>query len=282
MGKKIAFVLILLLSTAPAWAGNKKLMSINAAKILAERAIVESIVGLKIKTTDLVESIQVSYSSIEAKTAAAVKEIKFKEIVYDREKDIAKVVATINAGRVKNIVGKDLYYGNRNITRVAFATSTPGSAASLKAMRAAEMDAYKQMAKKIIGFTLSSNTRVENYITTSDEVRTRVLAAIWGANFEEYRWDGDGDAYIKLSLRLDAVEDVFGQKIFYSDSRIIVEGMGASVDDYSANRPERFSRSVRINRNGIKEASLDIPVTSSQPQLHLRKKGIGGGAAIRE
>ena len=52
--RKVYFVgvlAILLLSSSYGWAGNKRIMSISAAKDLAERAIVESVHGLKVRAT---------------------------------------------------------------------------------------------------------------------------------------------------------------------------------------------------------------------------------------
>ena len=77
----LAVMLVLL--TTSAWAGNKKLMTVNAAKVLAERAVIESVVGLKIRATDKVENLVATHMKIEAKTAAEVKGINYTDIVYD-------------------------------------------------------------------------------------------------------------------------------------------------------------------------------------------------------
>ncbi|HER63417.1 MAG TPA: hypothetical protein ENO11_05510, partial [Desulfobacteraceae bacterium] len=194
----LAVMLVLL--TTSAWAGNKKLMTVNAAKVLAERAVIESVVGLKIRATDKVENLVATHMKIEAKTAAEVKGINYTDIVYDPAKDIAKVTAELPVDRVRNIVGGDIRYGSMVIKRVAFASSSPDMVGPLKALRAAELDAYKQLAKQIVGFKLASDTTVENYILQNDAVRAKVLAAIWGAELAGYRWDNEGDAYVTLRL----------------------------------------------------------------------------------
>jgi hypothetical protein len=204
--------------------------------------------------------------------------------VYDRDKDIAKVVARIKIGKVKNIIGKDINYENLAIERVAFATSTPGSDGALKALRAAELDAYKQLAKKILGFKLKSNTSVKDFLLTSDHVQTKLLAAIWGARLEGYRWDGDGDAYVKLSMKVDEVEDIMGQKIHYDDYDILVEGTGASVSDFN---PAAFETSASTEPTEhhaliqVREESLDIPLGhgSARTETIEDKKPSGGARA---
>ncbi|MCK5231021.1 MAG: hypothetical protein KAR13_12180, partial [Desulfobulbaceae bacterium] len=54
------------------WAGSKKIMSTRAAKVLAERAIVESIYGLKLRSTEeVVDMVAANFSGkTESKTAA--------------------------------------------------------------------------------------------------------------------------------------------------------------------------------------------------------------------
>ncbi len=242
-------------------AGSKKLMTINAAKIVAERAIIESVIGLKVRSKESVDEMIASGVKIDAKTKASIKGVEYTEIVYDREKDIARVVATIRLGRVSNIIGKQIDFGDRIIKRVGFATSTRAMAGPLKAMRAAELDAYKQLAKKIVGFTLESESTVEDFILKSDTIRTKMMAAIYGAEITGYRWDQDGDAYVKMALRLGQVEDVLGQRIRYQGDVIEVEGAGAQKDDYSEANAPSYGNNLRSTSSQIQEGSLNIPVT---------------------
>lgn len=263
-GHLIKSALILTLSMAvagvsPAIAGNKKLMTINAAKVLANRAIVESVIGLKIKTTERVENMVAVHQRIDSKTAAKIKGIEYSDIIYDKAKDIAKVTARIHLGRVTTIIGKRINWGDRIIERVAFATSTGANAGPLKALRAAELDAYSQLAKQIVGFELESKTTVENYITKNDEAKSRVMAAIYGAKLVSYRWDAEGDAYVKLSLSLGEVDDILKQRINYDGKILEVEGVGAQTDDFS--EVDAYDeKNAASSGTAVKEGNLDIPL----------------------
>jgi hypothetical protein len=117
--------------------------------------------------------------------------------------------------------------------RVAFATSTPSQAGPLKALRAAELDAYKQLVKRVVGFTLESQTTVENYMLKSDMVKTKVLATIYLAQVTDFGWVGSGDAYVKMALNTKAVAEIIGEDVVGEDEVIEVEGAGAQVDDFS-------------------------------------------------
>lgn len=258
----IAFVVMM--SVSCAYAGNKKLMTVNGAKVIAERAVAESVVGLKIRSTDTVENLVSKHMKIESKVFAAVKGINYTDIVYDKEKDIAKVTAEMQVNRVQNIVGGDVYYGDMTIKRIGFATSTPAMAKPLQALRAAELDAYKQLAKQIVGFKIGAKTTVENYVLKSDKVKAKVLAAIWGAELVKFRWDADGDAYVTLRLKTGLVNDVMGQNVDYSGEVIEVEGVGAQTDDFSEivdakNADEDFTKAGVE----IREGSIDVPTPNN-------------------
>jgi hypothetical protein len=218
------------------WSGNKRIMTIRAAKVMAERAIVESIYGLKLKATEEVKDmIPASFEgSTETKTLAKIKGISYDDIVYDQEKDIAKVTASVALDTITNIDGKVMNLKNKVYKRVGFATSTPEMAGPIRALRSAELDAYKQLIKQIVGFTLESQTKVENYMLKSDLVKTKVLATLYLAEVTDYGWDKQNDAFVKMSLKVSEISEILGESIVDGGKVIEVEGQGAQEDDFSA------------------------------------------------
>lgn len=234
---KAAFVLFLCISVAGglAWAGNKRIMSIRAAKVLAERAIVESVHGLKVRATETVEDMVAAsfVGKTESKTSARMKGIKYEEVVYDPEKDIAKVTASVTLDTITNVDGETLNLGGKVFRRVAFATSTPSMAGPIRALRAAELDAYKQLIKRIVGFQLESKTTVENYMLKSDVVKTKVMATLYLAEVTDFGWDEAGDAYVKMVLNVKEIAEILGEPIVGTEEVIEVEGQGAQEDDFS-------------------------------------------------
>ena len=223
-----------------AWAGSKRIMTTRASKVLAERALVESVYGLKVRSTEHVQDMIASsfVGKTESKTSARIKGIKYEEVVYDAEKDIAKTTATVRLDSMENIDGQVMDLQNKEFRRVAFATSTPSQAAPLQALRAAELDAYKQLAKRIVGFTLESHTTVENYMLTSDQVKTKVLATIYLAEVTDFGWIENGDAYVKMTLNVLEAAEILGEAIVGEDDIIEVEGAGAQVDDFRTAQAE--------------------------------------------
>jgi hypothetical protein len=229
---------------------NKKLNSINCAKVLAERNIVETVYGIKLKFTEEVNNIlEGSFEgSVETKTGKrTIKGIEFEPVKYDPEKDIAQVTATLKLKNIADIVDKEKFnidkFPEKTIKRTAFATSTPDKARKIAAIRAAEIDAYKNLYKQIGGFTLESNTKIENFVLKSENVKASVIGALMGADFVGFTWDGKGDdaiATVKLRINVKELSDMIGEKIIDTDKEYIeAEGQGAQKSVAAAATPKK-------------------------------------------
>lgn len=231
----VVALLLFAFSMQDATAGNKRVMSIMAAKAVAERALVESVHGLKLRSTEEVhDMVATSFvGKTESKTSALISGVTFENIVYDEEKDIAQATALVTIGELTNIDGVTVDFNNRQFKRVGFATSTPSNAGPLRALRAAELDAYKQLIKAVVGFKLESNSTVENFILKSDEVKVKVLATLYTADVVDYGWTEGGDAYVKMQLDLKQFSELIGDTVTDVENVVYeVEGMGAQQDDY--------------------------------------------------
>lgn len=233
--KVLLALLVFLFLVPPVWAGNKRIMTTRAGKVMAERALVESVYGLKVRAKEEVQDLVAAsfVGETESKTSATISGIKFEEVVYDDTKDIAKVTASVQLSEIVNIDGKKTDLKNKVFRRVAFATSTPSEAGPLRALRAAELDGYNQLVKRVVGFNLESQTSVKNYMLVSDVVKTKVLATIYLAEVTEFGWHDNGDAYVKMALNVNEVGEVIEQQVVGEEDVIVVEGAGAQVDDYS-------------------------------------------------
>jgi hypothetical protein len=254
---KITLLLAALVAcTLPAYAGQKKLMTTRKAKVVAQRALVESVFGLKVKTEESVlDMVNASFSSIgESKTSATVVGINFDEILYDEQKDLAKATASLTLEQVSEQTGITFPTPDKKFTRVGFATSSPEHLPAVKAMRVAEIDAYSSLAKQTLGFDLESGTKVENYVLTSDTIKTKMLAALFLAELIDYGWDEDRNAFVTLRLDLDAMAQVLGQE-FATKGLVEVTGFGATENDYT----EMEDAQKPGSKKAIKPAEIEIP-----------------------
>lgn len=216
------------------WAGNKKMMAIMAAKNDAMRGLTEQVYGLKVRSTEEVKNMTAdSYvGKTDSKTSATLSGIKITDVIYDPQKDIAKATATMMANEIVNIEGANVALKGKIFKHVGFGTSSPENAGPLKALRAAQIDAYKQLAQQIAGFTLESQTSVENYMLKSDLVQTKVQASLALSEIVDFGWDKSGDAYVKMILKVDEVAAMLGEAVVGAGEVIEVEGQGAIQDDF--------------------------------------------------
>jgi hypothetical protein len=226
----------LILLAPVGWAGNKRLMSEMGAQRDAQRKIVETVYGFKVRATEQVQDmVAASYDGVtESKTATQIKGIQIDEVVYDPKRDIAKATASISLTSITNIDGVEVDLQGKVFKRVGFGTATPENAGPIKALRAAELDAYKQIAQQIVGFTLESETTVENYMLKSDIIKTKVLATSYLAEVVDFGWDENGDAYVKMRLNVSEVSQMMGEQVVNAAQVVEVEGRGAQHDDFSA------------------------------------------------
>ncbi len=233
---KVFIVLIVCVSFfAPSvWAGNKKMMAIMAAKNDAMRGLTEQVYGLKVRSSEEVKNMTAdSYvGKTDSKTSATLSGIKITDVVYDSQKDIARATATMTANEIVNIDGSNVALNGKVFKHVGFGTSSSQNAGPLKALRAAQIDAYKQLAQQIAGFTLESQTSVENYMLKSDIIQTKVQASLALSEIVDFGWDNSGDAYVKMILKVDEVAAMLGEAVIGAGDVIEVEGLGAVQDDF--------------------------------------------------
>lgn len=72
----------------------------------------------------------------------------------------------------------------------------------LMAMRAAQMDAYRNLAERVHGFRVTGDTSVSAFVTQSDRVRSHVDAFIRGAKVVNTAFIADGNVEVTVELDL--------------------------------------------------------------------------------
>lgn len=75
----------------------------------------------------------------------------------------------------------------------------------LLAKRAAQVDAYRNLAERIKGFQIDSSTSVKDFVTESDEINTHFRTFIKGAKVIDTRYYDDGIAEVDVQITLREV-----------------------------------------------------------------------------
>ena len=72
----------------------------------------------------------------------------------------------------------------------------------LMALRASELDAYRKIAEQISGLHIVGDTRVNDYITDRDRLRSYLNSFIQGAAIMDQEFEADGMAVTSMSLKI--------------------------------------------------------------------------------
>src|SRR5512142_391999 len=80
----------------------------------------------------------------------------------------------------------------------------PANAAQARAMaeRAAQVVAYRNLLEAIKGVRLDSTTTVENFMVTSDVIRTEVNGIIQGAMVMDKKYMSDGSVEVTVGMKM--------------------------------------------------------------------------------
>lgn len=80
----------------------------------------------------------------------------------------------------------------------------PANAAQARAMaeRAAQVVAYRNLLEAVKGVRVDSTTTVENFIVTSDVIRTEVSGIIQGATIMDKKYMSDGSVEVTVGMKL--------------------------------------------------------------------------------
>src|SRR5512135_3889173 len=80
----------------------------------------------------------------------------------------------------------------------------PANAAQARAMaeRAAQVVAYRNLLEAVKGVRVDSTTTVENFMVTSDVIRTEVSGIIQGATVMDKKYMSDGSVEVTVGMKL--------------------------------------------------------------------------------
>uniref|UniRef100_A0A7C4AG26 Penicillin-binding protein activator LpoB n=1 Tax=Fundidesulfovibrio putealis TaxID=270496 RepID=A0A7C4AG26_9BACT len=254
--------------------GNKQLMSERMAQQDLKRNIVEAVIGYKVKSESEFGLTEDAQYRVDSKAAAVIKGIKIDKMIYDRQKDVALCFGHIELGDVVNVLGERISFKNVRVEGFGFGTMTEASRPPLRALRAALLNAYDEMAGTLVGQKILSQSRAENFILTKDSNRAKICAAVFGAYIPNpglnapnrgWGWDESGNAFVYLEMDARKVKDLLGNNLVYKGENIIsVMGRGAQVDEVSGAGPDGQNPNL-VRDPGSKTQYMNLGMPGSTP-----------------
>lgn len=270
----VTLALLLTVFAAGAQAqGNKQLMSERMAQQDLKRNLVEAVIGYKVKSETEFGLTEDAKYQADTKAAAVIKGIKVDKMIYDREKDVALCFGHIELKDVVNVLGERISFKDVRVEGFGFGTMTETSRPPLRALRAAQINAYDEMATLLVGEKILSRSTAENFILTKDSNRSKVCAAVFGAYIPNpgigapnrgWGWDESGNAFVFLEMDARKVKDVLGNLMVYKGENILkVMGRGAQKDELS-DAPDGQNPNL-VRDPGSKTQYQDLGMPGSKP-----------------
>lgn len=208
--------------------GQQRLAAKRVAEVDADRLLTERIYGLRINANTLVLDLALASDEVQGAVEHEIKGIRTKEEAYTddltvdvvREVTLREVIETLK--RTVRRTKKPLGVKEEELTSISQYTKDTvlgvmGNGAipdtkghrMIQAKRAAEMDAYRKLAERVVGIRLSADTRVSELVLASDEIATHLAACLKGAKTTDivYNDDGTCDVTMRLIIR-EVIETV--------------------------------------------------------------------------
>jgi hypothetical protein len=140
------------------------------------------------------------------KRSAAIVMIALSIIIFVSTNASAQLMGTIKD--VEQPVGSagkvDWTTGVLTAVGIGAPPAQPANAAQARAMaeRAAQVVAYRNLLEAVKGVRVDSTTTVENFIVTSDVIRTEVSGIIQGAMIMDKKYMSDGSVEVTVGMKL--------------------------------------------------------------------------------
>jgi len=274
----LALLLAALLASTAMAQGNRQLMSEKMAETDLKRNLMEAVTGYKVKSDTQAGLTEEGRYDVKTKSAALMKGVKVDKMIYDSKRDIALCFGHIDLKDVMNILGDRVRFKDVRVEGLGFGTMTEASRPPLRALRAAQLNAYDQMAVTLVGEKILSESQAENFILAKDLARAKVCAAVFGARIPSpglddpnrgWGWDESGNAFVSLEMDVHKVRDILGDKLIYKGENIIkVTGRGAQKDELN---PSGQDGRDLTRDPGSKTQYQDLNIPGAQPAARPRQ-----------
>ncbi len=221
---------------------QKRLMAKRAAKVDALRNLTETVYGVRVDSQTTVRDFVTQSDVIRTRLSAHIQGAR--EIDYIEHPDgTAEVTVEITVGPVEDILGRRIYYDYQTFRATGYGAppgittppmTTPGpvysnvvsakghgvepndpnmsyAEKSLMAKRAAKLDALRNLTEEVYGVRIDSQTSVRDFVTQSDDIRTRIRALIQGARVVSERQLSDASYETIVEMDIGPVRNIIGR-----------------------------------------------------------------------
>ena len=206
---------------------SDRLKAVRAAELDATRLLVERIYGLSLDGDTTVHDLALESDDVHGAVQATIRGVMTTEKPEYLEDGTVQVVRAVTIREIVETITKTKSgkkYSNGKI-KIDSATTTrtvkandklidvmgnaalPGSVGHKKvlAKRAAEIDAYRRLAERIMGVNITSTTTVRDFVVADDTILASLAASLKAATPTEINYFDDNSCEVTMELTMEEV-----------------------------------------------------------------------------
>lgn len=205
----------------------ERLKAVRAAELDATRLLVERIYGLSLDGDTTVHDLALESDEVNGAVQATIRGVMTTGKPEYLEDGIVQVVRAVTIREIietitKTKIGKKYSNGeikldsatatrtvkaNDKVIDVMGNAALPGSPGHKKvlAKRAAEIDAYRRLAERIMGVNITSTTTVRDFVVADDTILASLAASLKAATPTEINYLDDNSCEVTMELTMAEV-----------------------------------------------------------------------------
>ncbi|MBT7062170.1 MAG: hypothetical protein HN976_44220 [Lentisphaerae bacterium] len=273
-------------SLPPIWqqvTPQERLQVVAIAQADARRALAERVLGFRLDSGMTISDLVHSSSKVDAGLDAVLKRAGETEPPEYRQDGSVMVVHGVRLGDVLGAASGSgqAVVGDRLIEALGCG-ALPGSkgARLIAAKRAAELDAFSEMAKRVIGVKITSRTTVKDACLANDRITESVTGFLKGIKPTDIVYNDDESCEVTVQLKMrEVIETVV------SVTRHHGGGDGVSLESMQAVNRDIVDRVLSVKGHGVTgpaQQRSGLPGARAEGNTVTRRAAAAGLAAEAE
>ncbi|MFA7158769.1 MAG: hypothetical protein WC299_05650 [Kiritimatiellia bacterium] len=254
---------------------QEKLKALRVAELDALRLLTERIYGFQLNSGTTVYDLMLADDELRMGIARTIKGVTTTEspeylddgiVQISRAVELRQVLETVTQTVVKKnalfgrmVTMSDVEKAEQECRNVVFDVmgngALPGSPGmrKIRAKRAAEIDAYRKLAERLMGVQVTSSTTMKDFVLRSDKIRACTAQLIKGARPVSIKYLADDSCEVSMQIK---VADIF--RIIRKYSQDDMENMAVERDYATTTFTETGHGAPRLAGDEIVAAAMPV------------------------
>ena len=203
---------------------RERLKAVRAAELDGDRLLIERVYGMKVDANTTVNDLALDNDQIGNAVRATlvgavnvgepeyladgqvqvVRAVKIQEIIETLERAMKRKILSDGSMKTVSDTSNTTRKVNDKVIDVMGNAALPGSEGHAKVMakRAAELDAYRRLAGRMMGVTISGTTTVKDFCLDNDKVVAALSQTLKAATPTAIKYKSDGSCAVTMEIKV--------------------------------------------------------------------------------